>query len=96
MCSQLSYSALVTHAPNLFLSLSLSPSLSLSHSLSLSCGVKVVSFAVSVPIMFWSDGAQWNAFWALVRAKPEVGVNVALSGLMFYLYDELATMTVTH
>jgi len=55
---------------------------------------RVISFLVSVPLMFLSDGAKLGEFTDMCKASPALCFNVFLSGLTFYLYDELATMTV--
>ncbi|KAJ1452079.1 triose-phosphate transporter family-domain-containing protein [Pelagophyceae sp. CCMP2097] len=55
---------------------------------------QMISFSVSLPVMFWSDGAHWGEFLELVKTKPGLFYNVFMSGIMFYMYDELATMTV--
>ena len=41
------------------------------------------------------EGARINEFVTLFNTKPAVFNNVILSGLTFYGYNELATMTLT-
>jgi solute carrier family 35, member E1 len=53
----------------------------------------IVSFLVSVPLMFFKEGSRFNEFCNLMVTKPAVYQNVILSGLTFYGYNELATMT---
>jgi hypothetical protein len=56
---------------------------------------QVISFFVSLPVMFYMEGAQWSAFLAQCLASPTLARNVFCSGISFYVYDELATMTVS-
>ena len=41
------------------------------------------------------QGARFNEFVKMFNTKPDVFNNVILSGLTFYGYNELATMTLT-
>ena len=54
----------------------------------------MISFSVSLPVMFYMEGAQWSAFLAQCWSSPTLVRNVFCSGISFYVYDELATMTV--
>lgn len=53
----------------------------------------IVSFLVSVPLAVFSEGARFQEFSHMMLHKPAVYQNVILSGLTFYGYNELATMT---
>lgn len=55
---------------------------------------QLISCVASLPVMWYTNGDELGNFAALCARDPSVGVNVALSGLCFYVYDELATMTV--
>ena len=54
----------------------------------------MISFSVSLPVMFYMEGAQWSAFVAHCWSSPTLVRNVFCSGISFYVYDELATITV--
>lgn len=53
----------------------------------------LVSLAVSIPLMFFKEGARFNDFVSKFNKDPVVFYNVIYSGLTFYAYNELATMT---
>jgi solute carrier family 35 protein E1 len=53
----------------------------------------LVSLAVSIPLMFYKEGARLQEFVTNFQTKPDVFYNVIYSGLTFYAYNELATMT---
>jgi len=56
----------------------------------------IVSLLVSIPLMFIKEGHLVNTFVEKVQANGynnAVAINVLLSGLTFYGYNELATMT---
>jgi len=55
----------------------------------------IISFLVSVPLMFYREGPRLGEFITLFQTKEAVFNNVILSGLTFYAYNELATMTLT-
>ena len=55
----------------------------------------MIGFAVSVPVMFLLEGAKWPEFVALVSSSAEFRYNIVASGIAFYLYNELATMTLS-
>jgi len=55
----------------------------------------IIAFLTSVPLMFFKEGARINEFMKMFNTKPAVFNNVILSGLTFYGYNELATMTLT-
>jgi solute carrier family 35 protein E1 len=55
----------------------------------------IVSLLVSIPLMFYKEGHLLEDFAHKFRTKQAVWENVVLSGLTFYGYNELATMTLT-
>eukprot|EP00618_Florenciella_parvula_P024540 CAMPEP_0119513288 /NCGR_PEP_ID=MMETSP1344-20130328/31430_1 /TAXON_ID=236787 /ORGANISM="Florenciella parvula, Strain CCMP2471" /LENGTH=379 /DNA_ID=CAMNT_0007550491 /DNA_START=47 /DNA_END=1186 /DNA_ORIENTATION=- len=54
----------------------------------------LISFIVSLPFMYFKEGAKWGEFVTLFNENPIVRNNLLLSGLYFYGYNELATMTI--
>merc|ERR1711865_1028808 len=55
---------------------------------------EVLSFLISVPVMFMVEGAQWPKFVELVKTDRNLQIGLAVSGMTFYWYNELATMTI--
>ena len=55
----------------------------------------LIGFAVSVPAMVFLEGAKWSQFVGLMRESSEFRYNIIASGIAFYLYNELATMTLS-
>lgn len=53
----------------------------------------IVSFLVSIPLMIFKEGPRLHEFVDKFHTDPKVFNNVILSGLTFYGYNELATMT---
>jgi len=53
-----------------------------------------MAFVISVPVMIATEGHQWSKFVELMKTSRELQVGLAISGLSFYLYNELATMTI--
>lgn len=53
----------------------------------------IISLLVSIPLMIFKEGARFEEFTTAFQTKKEVWMNVVLSGLTFYAYNELATMT---
>lgn len=53
----------------------------------------IVSLAVSIPLVFFKEGPRLAEFWTNFQAKDELKLNVIYSGLTFYAYNEIATMT---
>ena len=53
-----------------------------------------LAFLISLPVMFYTEGAKWAEFVALVQTSRKLQVGLLVSGLSFYLYNELATMTI--
>ena len=44
--------------------------------------------------MFATEGAQWGKFVELLKTDRDLQIGLAVSGMSFYLYNELATMTI--
>lgn len=55
----------------------------------------IVSLLTSIPLMMIKEGHLLNDFVTKFQTKQAVWENVLLSGLTFYGYNELATMTLT-
>jgi len=53
-----------------------------------------ISFLMGLPLMFAQEGGKFGDFVELVKTNPDVRNNLVLSGLSFYGYNELATMTI--
>jgi len=54
----------------------------------------VLSFLISIPFMIGKEGHKWGEFVALCKESPALFNNLIASGMYFYLYNELATMTI--
>merc|ERR1719181_80003 len=52
------------------------------------------AFLFCLPVMFLTEGRKLGAFWELCKTTPVVLNNMIFSGLWFYLYNELATLTI--
>jgi len=44
--------------------------------------------------MFLTEGAKWGEFCTLLKSNTDLQIGLLVSGLSFYLYNELATMTI--
>ncbi|KAH8056075.1 hypothetical protein JL722_7906 [Aureococcus anophagefferens] len=55
---------------------------------------EILAFLISLPVMFYTEGDMWPKFLELLKTSKELQFNLAMSGLAFYLYNELATMTI--
>merc|ERR1711924_287949 len=55
---------------------------------------EIIAFLVSLPVMFATEGAMFPKFMELLKTSYDLQFNLVMSGLMFYIYNELATMTV--
>jgi len=55
---------------------------------------EIIAFLVSLPVMYAVEGEKWPAFLDLLKTSPALQFNLVASGMMFYLYNELATMTI--
>jgi len=49
---------------------------------------------ISIPFMIAKEGAKWGEFVTTFNTNPIVSFNLIASGLWFYGYNELATMTI--
>lgn len=54
----------------------------------------ILSFVFTVPLMLLKEGSDFGAFKEMFASSPALRSNLILSGLSFYLYNELATMTI--
>jgi solute carrier family 35 protein E1 len=53
-----------------------------------------LAFLVSLPVMWYTEGAKWPVFWDLLMTNRDLQIGLAISGMSFYLYNELATLTI--
>jgi solute carrier family 35 protein E1 len=52
------------------------------------------AFLFSIPIMLLREGAKLGTFFTMAKTNPVIFWNLIGSGLWFYLYNELATLTI--
>merc|ERR1712129_238260 len=55
---------------------------------------EIIAFFVSLPVMYAVEGDKLPEFLELLKTSYDLQFNLVMSGLMFYIYNELATMTV--
>ena len=58
---------------------------------------EVLGFFISLPVMFYIEGANFGKFVEMVKGDATLdglNYNLIASGMTFYLYNELATMTI--
>ena len=55
---------------------------------------EILAFLVSLPVMFATEGAKFGEFCTMFLASKDLQFHLIMSGLTFYLYNELATMTI--
>ena len=55
---------------------------------------EVLAFFISVPVMIATEGPKWGEFVELLMTSRDLQLGLAMSGMSFYLYNELATMTI--
>jgi len=55
---------------------------------------ELLAFLISVPVMFMVEGAQWAKFVELLKTDRNLQIGLMVSGMTFYWYNELATMTI--
>ena len=55
---------------------------------------EILAFLISLPVMFLTEGAKFGEFIELFKTSRDLQFNLVMSGMMFYLYNELATMTI--
>jgi solute carrier family 35, member E1 len=53
----------------------------------------ILGFLMAIPVMIVQEGSRMGEFLNLAKTSPAVWVNLVASGLWFYGYNELATMT---
>merc|ERR1719174_3520134 len=55
---------------------------------------EVMGFFISLPVMIGLEGHQLGKFWTMFTTDVTLSSNLIYSGMTFYLYNELATMTI--
>jgi len=55
---------------------------------------EVLGFLISLPVMFATEGGKFGEFCKLLMTSKELQMSLLVSGMAFYLYNELATMTI--
>jgi len=55
---------------------------------------EVIGFFISVPVMIATEYKMFPKFFDLLFSSKELQMGLLLSGMSFYLYNELATMTI--
>lgn len=53
----------------------------------------ILGFLMSIPLIIAKEGSRFGEFVDLCKTSPAVWVNLVASGLWFYGYNEVATMT---
>lgn len=53
----------------------------------------IIAFLFSIPLAVWREGKRFGEFCELFKTSPALKMNLIASGLWFYGYNELATMT---
>jgi solute carrier family 35 protein E1 len=53
----------------------------------------ILALFVSLPVMFLMEGSKWGSFVGLFNTNEVVKTNLILSGLTFYAYNEVSTLT---
>jgi len=53
----------------------------------------VLGFLMSIPLVIVREGSRFGDFLEVAKTNPAVWTNLVASGLWFYGYNELATMT---
>merc|ERR1712159_866732 len=54
----------------------------------------IIGTLFSLPLMIAREGHKWGGFVELFKENADVRNNLITSGLYFYLYNELATLTI--
>lgn len=54
---------------------------------------QIVGFFILLPIMFATEGEKFGTFLEKLKTEPSLQYNLIMSGLCFYIYNELATYT---
>jgi len=55
---------------------------------------EILAFFISLPFMFYMEGDKFGDFVKLFQSNQKLQFNLVMSGLTFYWYNELATMTI--
>merc|ERR1712060_519991 len=55
---------------------------------------EALAFLISLPVMYAVEGSKWSEFCSLVKTSRDLQIGLAVSGMSFYIYNELATMTI--
>jgi len=55
---------------------------------------EIMAFLVSLPVMFAVEGGKFGTFCKLLMTSSKLQIGLLVSGMAFYLYNELATMTI--
>ena len=55
---------------------------------------EVLGFFISLPVMLYLEGASFSKFYGMLQVDSILQYNLLASGMTFYLYNELATMTI--
>mmetsp|Transcript_15727 Transcript_15727/g.28615 ORF Transcript_15727/g.28615 Transcript_15727/m.28615 type:complete len:400 (-) Transcript_15727:157-1356(-) len=53
----------------------------------------ILGFLMSIPVAMFKEGSKMGEFISLWKTSPALSINLIASGLWFYGYNELATMT---
>lgn len=53
----------------------------------------IIAFLMSVPVLIAKEGSKFGEFITMYKTNPAVSFNLIASGLYFYGYNELSTMT---
>lgn len=53
----------------------------------------IMAFLLSLPVILLQEGSRLGEFWEICKTSPAVWKNLIASGLWFYGYNEVATMT---
>lgn len=53
----------------------------------------ILGFLMSIPLLIFQEGSRFGDFMEIAKTTPAVWTNLLASGLWFYGYNELATMT---
>ena len=53
----------------------------------------ILGFLMSIPVVLLKEGSRLSEFASMAKSTPAIWINILSSGLWFYGYNELATMT---
>lgn len=54
---------------------------------------QILAFLMCLPVMFLTEGSKFSEFVEILKTSSDLQFNLVLSGLAFYIYNELATLT---